>query len=102
MANVEVREVVTERGETGVGQENRKERTWQLGADVDGVFVPFATVNEAAVDRARRRAEREQASRPPAEQSAAAPHDPSQPQTGQTPPDQNVAASQASATAPDR
>lgn len=96
--SVEIREAEHEYFETGVGQQNRVEKRWELGAEIDGVWVPFATVTEATVEHARQRAEAEQASRPQAEQPAPAPHDPSQPQTEQPAPDEQRTVSETSST----
>lgn len=47
---VEVRAVETEYGETGVGQQNRTETTYELGATVNGAWVKFAGVPSSTVD----------------------------------------------------
>lgn len=59
MANaIEVREVVTTHGETtATGMATREETTWQVGATLDGVFVPFATIDQGKLDHARQRQE---------------------------------------------
>jgi hypothetical protein len=58
MANIEVREVETVVGETSpAGDSTRVEKTLQLGADIDGVWVPFATVNQSQLDHFKQRQE---------------------------------------------
>jgi ribosomal protein L12E/L44/L45/RPP1/RPP2 len=55
--NAEVRRMEYEVGETGVGQANRTDVTWELGAEIDGAWVRFSSVPgstvEALVQRAR-------------------------------------------------
>jgi hypothetical protein len=58
---VTVRKVEKVYHETGVGQSDRTETHYELGAEVDGVFVPFASVSEARVADFAQRAEREKA-----------------------------------------
>lgn len=41
-----VRKTTTTYHETGIGQSPREEVTYQLGATIDGVFVPFTTLTE--------------------------------------------------------
>lgn len=50
MANVEVRKVETEYGETGVGVSNRTDVTYELGAEINGAWVKFASVPGNTVD----------------------------------------------------
>jgi hypothetical protein len=45
--------------ETGVGQSDRVETHYEIGAEIDGTFVPFATVTQERVDTAKQRAERD-------------------------------------------
>lgn len=67
MSGVEVRKIETEVGETGVGVENRIDTTYELGAEIDGAWVPFARVTEATVEhyqqRAKDAAEREKSAK---------------------------------------
>jgi len=56
---VSVRKIERTIGETGVAQSDRVEVTYELGDDIDGVFVPFASVSEARVADFAQRAERE-------------------------------------------
>lgn len=49
MADVEVRRVEKTYGETGVGQSDRVEAAYELGAEIEGAWVPFARVTEAFV-----------------------------------------------------
>lgn len=44
--SVSVKKTTTTYHETGVGQSPREEVSYQLGADIDGVFVPFTTLSE--------------------------------------------------------
>lgn len=63
MAGVEVREVTTTYGETTPsGETTRDDRSWQLGAVVDDVWVPFATVNQGQYDHFKQRQDAAQAS----------------------------------------
>ncbi len=41
---VEVRETTTEVGETGVAVENRQDVSYELGAEVDGTWLAFASI----------------------------------------------------------
>jgi len=50
---VEVRKTETEYHETGVGQSNRVDVTYQLGAEIDGAWVPFVSVPESKVEAAK-------------------------------------------------
>lgn len=59
MAGVEVRKVEQEYGETGVNQENRTDVEYQLGAEIDGGWVPFVTVQQGRVEMFQAQAERE-------------------------------------------
>jgi hypothetical protein len=52
------RTVETTRHETGVGQSDRTETEHQLGAEIEGVFVPFLTLSAESVE-VRQRAESE-------------------------------------------
>lgn len=67
---VTYRKVTTETGETGAGVENRVEVEHQIGATIDGVFVPFATIAGGRVEVLQRaetaRLEAEKAKSPPA------------------------------------
>lgn len=47
--------------ETGVGQSDRTDVNYELGAEIDGVFVPFVTLPEGRVDDARARDEADKA-----------------------------------------
>lgn len=44
------RTITRETGETGVGVDNRVEVEHQIGAHIDGVFVPFATIGGGRVE----------------------------------------------------
>lgn len=44
--SVSLKKVETVYHETGIGQADRTESEYQLGAEIDGVFVPFATMSE--------------------------------------------------------
>lgn len=58
---VEVREVEHVYGETSPsGDTTRTDKSFQLGAEIDGVWVPFATVNQSQLDHAAQRHEVEQ------------------------------------------
>lgn len=58
MAKVEVRERSVTYGETGVGVEDRVETVYELGAEIDGTWVPFTSVSEHRVaDFAQREAQ---------------------------------------------
>lgn len=50
---VEVRKVETTIGETGVGQVDRVETSYELGETIDGAWVRFASVSQAVVDAAK-------------------------------------------------
>lgn len=41
-----VRKTTTTYHETGIGQSDREEVTYALGAVIDGAFVPFTTLTE--------------------------------------------------------
>jgi len=71
VGSVEVRQVETEYGETGVGVPNRVEVEYQLGADVNGAWVPFASVSESRAEMFQARAEAE-AEKEAADKKAAA------------------------------
>lgn len=43
---VSVEKTTTVYHETGVGNSDRTEVTYELGATIDGVFVPFTTLSE--------------------------------------------------------
>lgn len=45
-----VRRVETEVHETGVGVTNRTDVTYELGAEIDGVWCSFATIGQNRVD----------------------------------------------------
>ncbi len=47
---VEVREISTEYGETGVNVENRTDVSYELGAEVDGTWLAFASVAEGRAE----------------------------------------------------
>lgn len=47
--------------ETGVGQADRTDVNYELGAEIDGVFVPFVTLPAGRVDDARARSEADKA-----------------------------------------
>lgn len=53
---VEVRRVETEYGETGVGQANRVDVGFELGATINGAWVRFASVAGSTVDALAARA----------------------------------------------
>lgn len=59
--SVEVRKTETEYHETGVGQENRVDVTYTLGATIDGAWVPFFSVPESKVEAAKAAAEAQKA-----------------------------------------
>lgn len=65
---VEVRKVERLIHETGVGVDSRVEVHYELGADVEGTWVPFASVSEHRLEdfkvRAERLAEIEKAANP--------------------------------------
>jgi hypothetical protein len=52
----EVRRVEVEYGETGVGQSNRTEVVYELGAEVNGAWVRFTSVPGSTVDTLGERA----------------------------------------------
>lgn len=73
MAGVEVRKVEREVGETGLGVGNRTDVTYELGAEIEGTWVPFGTVTEGRVsdfaaraEAEKQRAEQDKAGRPKA------------------------------------
>lgn len=47
---VEVREVSTDFHETGAAGGTRTDVTYELGADFDGTWIPFASVKKERVD----------------------------------------------------
>jgi len=57
--SVEIRKVENDVHETGVEGGKRTDVSYELGAEIDGVFVPFATVSEHRVSDFRARAEAE-------------------------------------------
>jgi hypothetical protein len=61
IGGVEVRTVEVEYGETGVGVSNRTDTEYQLGAEVDGKWVPFATLGQGRVEMFQARADAESA-----------------------------------------
>lgn len=63
---VEVKKTETEVYETGVGQPNRVDVTYTLGATIDGTFVPFLSVPESKVEAAKAAAEAAKAAAKPA------------------------------------
>jgi hypothetical protein len=52
----EVRKVETEIVETGVGQQNRIDVTYEIGATIDGAWVRFASVPGSTVETLTARA----------------------------------------------
>lgn len=65
MANVEVRERTRTYGETSpTGDTTRDERVWEIGAEVDGVWFPFATKTQGDFDVAQQRHDADEANRP--------------------------------------
>lgn len=54
----EVRRVETEVGETGVGVSNRTDVSYELGAEIDGLWTPFASLAEGRASDHWQRAER--------------------------------------------
>lgn len=59
---VEVRKVETEYGETGIGQSNRVEVAYELGATIDGAWVPFTSVSASRAEMFAARPQAGQAS----------------------------------------
>ena len=58
MASIEVREVVTAFHETdSASGSTREDRTYEVGAVIDGVFVRFATIDQGHLDHAKQRQE---------------------------------------------
>jgi hypothetical protein len=55
---VSVRKVERVYHETGVGQSDRTEVHYELGDEIDGTWVPFASVSEGRVSDYAQRAER--------------------------------------------
>jgi hypothetical protein len=55
--SVEVRKVEVTHHETGVGVEDRTEVRHELGAEIDGTWVPFVTVDDNRVADFKARAE---------------------------------------------
>jgi ribosomal protein L12E/L44/L45/RPP1/RPP2 len=63
--NAEVRRMEYEVGETGVGQANRTDVTWELGAEIEGAWVRFSSVPGSTVEALVQRARDTAASVPP-------------------------------------
>lgn len=73
MANeVTWRKVDTDFHETGQTPTTRTDTEYQIGAEIDGVFVPFTTVHSGRVDmyKARAEAEKQAAEQAKAEQKS--------------------------------
>jgi hypothetical protein len=68
--SVSIKKVETVYHETGEGQQPRTDVEYVLGGEIDGVFVPFVTVQSGRVDMYKARAEAEKAKNPPAEKPA--------------------------------
>ena len=59
---VEIRESSKVYGETSPqGDSTREEKGYQIGAEIDGVWIPFASVGQAQLDVAAQKHEHEQA-----------------------------------------
>lgn len=56
----EWRKVETVVHETGSGIEDRKETTYEFGAEIDGVFVAYGTKSSGYIDHVRARNEQAQ------------------------------------------
>jgi ribosomal protein L12E/L44/L45/RPP1/RPP2 len=63
--NAEVRRMEYEVGETGVGQANRIDVTYELGAEIEGAWVRFSSVPGSTVEALVQRARDTAASAPP-------------------------------------
>jgi hypothetical protein len=56
MADIEVREVTRYTGETSTsGDQVREDTEYHVGANIDGTFVAFATINQGQIDVAKQR-----------------------------------------------
>lgn len=91
---VEVKKVETTYAETGVGQADRTDVTYELGAEIDGAWVRFASVTESTVEAAKAAAAAQAEADAAAQSTTEAPAD-----TG-TPPASSEASSSGGLTAP--
>lgn len=57
MSGVEVRRVETEHGETGVNVTNRVEVRYEIGAEIEGVWVAFGAISASKLAMLKTRAD---------------------------------------------